>query len=126
MPTSSEPKPTDDPDLAPFEECHDILGDGSLVLLPTPGHTPGPMSLLVCQSGLPPFMLVGDLTYDVHILEDGHVPGVGSRRRLREYTAKVKRMRQRYADLVILPAHDPGTADRLAQATGQPPVPLAS
>ena len=25
-------------------------------------------------------------------------------------------------DLVILPAHDPGAADRLAQATGQPPV----
>ncbi len=67
MPASSEPEPTDDPDLAPFEECHDILGDGSLVLLPTPGHTPGPMSLLVCQSGLPSFMLVGDPTYDVHI-----------------------------------------------------------
>jgi glyoxylase-like metal-dependent hydrolase (beta-lactamase superfamily II) len=110
----------------PFEECHDIFGDGSLVLLPTPGHTPGSMSLLVRQSGLPPFILVGDLTYDVHVLEDGHVPGVGSRRRLRESTAKVKRMRQRCADLVILPAHDPGAAARLAQATGQTSVPLAS
>ncbi len=121
-----EPEPTDDPSLAPFEECHDLFGDGSLVLLPTPGHTPGSLSLLVRQNGLPPFMLVGDLTYDVHVLEDGHVPGVGSRRRLRESTAKVKRMRQRYRDLVILPAHDPGAAGRLARATGQTPVPLAS
>jgi N-acyl homoserine lactone hydrolase len=121
-----EPEPTDDPGLSPFEECHDIFGDGSMVLLPSPGHTPGSMSLLVRQSGLPPFMLVGDLTYDVHVLEDGHVPGVGSRRRLRESTAKVKRMRQRYSDLVILPAHDPGAAGRLAQATGQAPVQLAS
>jgi hypothetical protein len=38
------------------------------------------MSLLVRQSGQPPFLLVGDLTYDVHVFEKGHVPGVGSRR----------------------------------------------
>ena len=118
--------PTDDPGLSPFDECHDLFGDGSLSLLPTPGHTPGSMSLLVRQSGLPPFMLVGDLTYDVHVFEDGHVPGVGSRRRLRESTTKIKRMRQRHGDLVILPAHDPGAAGRLAQATGQTPIPLAS
>ena len=30
-------------------------------------------------------------------------------------------MRQRYLGLAILPAHDPGAADRLAQATGQTP-----
>jgi N-acyl homoserine lactone hydrolase len=74
------------------------------------------MSLLVRQSGLPPFMLVGDLTYDVHVLEDGHVPGVGSRRRLRESTGKIKQMLQRFSDLVILPAHDPRAAGRLARA----------
>ncbi len=41
-----EPEPTDDPGLAPFRSCQDLFGDGSLVLLPTPGHTPGSMSLL--------------------------------------------------------------------------------
>ena len=121
-----EPEPTDDPSLAPFRASHGLFGDASLTLLPTPGHTPGSMSLLIRRPGQPPLILVGDLTYDVHVLEDGHVPGVGSRRRLRESTAKVKRMRQRYADLVILPAHDPGAAGRLAKATGQTPVPLAS
>ena len=35
-----EPEPTGDPELAPFLACHDLFGDGSLVLLPTPGHTP--------------------------------------------------------------------------------------
>ncbi len=53
------------------------------------------------------------------------VPGVGSRRRLRDTTVMVTTMRQRRPDLVILPAHDPGAADRLAQATGQPPVTVA-
>jgi N-acyl homoserine lactone hydrolase len=120
-----EPGPTDDPGLSPFVQSHDLFGDGSLVLLPTPGHTSGSMSLLVRQAGLPPLMMVGDLTYDIHVFEHGHVPGVGSRRRLREATAMVNKMRERMPDLVVLPAHDPGSADRLAQATGQAPVALA-
>jgi hypothetical protein len=37
----------------------------------------------------------------------------------------INKMRQQYPGLVILPAHDPGAADRLAQATGQAPT-LAS
>ena len=83
------------------------------------------MSLLVRQTGRPPLLMVGDLTYDVHVLEDGHVPGVGSRRRLRQSTAMVNRLRQQIPDVVILPAHDPGAADRLTLATGQAPVTVA-
>jgi glyoxylase-like metal-dependent hydrolase (beta-lactamase superfamily II) len=117
-----EPAPTDDPSLPLFPRSHDIFGDSSLVLLPTPGHTPGSMSLLVRQPGQIPLMMVGDLTYDFHLFEDGHVPGVGRRRRLRESTRLINQMRRPYPDLVILPAHDPGAADRLAQATGQAPL----
>jgi N-acyl homoserine lactone hydrolase len=120
------PEPADDPGLAPFRSCHDLLGDGSIVLLPTPGHTPGSMSLLVRRPGLPPLMMVGDLTYDAHLLEAGHVPGVGSRRRLREATAMINTMRQRHPGLVILPAHDPGAASRLTQATGHAPTPASA
>ena len=116
-----EPEPTGDPDLAPFRAGHDLSGDGSLVLLPTPGHTPGSMSLLVRRPGLPPLMMVGDVTYDADLLKAGHVPGVGSRRRLREATAMINTLRQQHPGLVILPAHDPGAASRLAQATGQAP-----
>jgi glyoxylase-like metal-dependent hydrolase (beta-lactamase superfamily II) len=116
-----EPEPTGDPDLAPFPAGHDLSGDGSLVLLPTPGHTPGSMSLLVRRPGLPPLMMVGDVTYDADLLKAGHVPGVGSRRRLREATAMINTLRQQHPGLVILPAHDPGAASRLAQATGQAP-----
>jgi glyoxylase-like metal-dependent hydrolase (beta-lactamase superfamily II) len=116
-----EPELTGDPGLAPFRAGHDLFGDGGLVLLPTPGHTPGSMSLLVRRPGLPPLIMVGDLTYDADLLEAGHVPGVGSRRRLREATAMINTLREQYPGLVILPAHDPGAASRLAQATGQAP-----
>jgi N-acyl homoserine lactone hydrolase len=94
-------------------------------VLPTPGHTPGSISLLVRRPGLPPLLMIGDVSYDAHVLEAGRVPGVGNRRHLRQATAMVNQMRQRYPDLAILPAHDPGAADRLAQATGQAPT-LAS
>jgi glyoxylase-like metal-dependent hydrolase (beta-lactamase superfamily II) len=114
-------EPAGDPGLAPFRAGHDLSGDGSLVLLPTPGHTPGSVSLLVRRPGRPPLIMVGDLTYDAHLLQAGHVPGVGSRRRLREATAMINTMRWRNPGLVILPAHDPGAASRLAQATGQAP-----
>jgi N-acyl homoserine lactone hydrolase len=116
------PEPASDPGLTPFQSGHDLFGDGSLVLLPTPGHTPGSMSLLVRRPGRPPLLMVGDVTYDAHLLEAGHVPGVGNRRLLRDATAMISQMRQRYPDLVILPAHDPGAAGRLAQATGQAPT----
>jgi N-acyl homoserine lactone hydrolase len=116
-----EAEPTADPTLAPFRSCHDLFGDGSLVLLPTPGHTPGSMSLLVRRQGRPSLMMVGDLTYDAHLFACGHVPGVGSRRRMREATAMTNEMRQQHPDLVILPAHDPGAASRLAEANAQPP-----
>ena len=35
-----EPELTGDPGLAPFRAGHDLFGDGSLVLLPTPGTRP--------------------------------------------------------------------------------------
>jgi N-acyl homoserine lactone hydrolase len=113
-----EPAAFNDPTLAPFRAGHDLFGDGSLVLLPTPGHTPGSMSLLVRRAGQRSLMMVGDLTYDAHLLECGHVPGVGSRRRMRDATAKTNALRTQHPGLVILPAHDPGAAARLAEATG--------
>jgi glyoxylase-like metal-dependent hydrolase (beta-lactamase superfamily II) len=38
------PEPAQDPGLAPFRSGHDLFGDGSMVVLPTPGHTPGSLA----------------------------------------------------------------------------------
>jgi N-acyl homoserine lactone hydrolase len=120
------PEAIGDPALAPFRSGHDLFGDGSLLLLPTPGHTPGSVSLLVRRAGLPPLLMVGDMTYDADLLQAGHVPGVGSRRRLRIATAMVNQLRQQLPGLVILPAHDPGAVIRLAEATGPAPAAAAA
>ena len=55
-------------------------------------------------------------------LELGHVPGAGRQRRLRVAAAMINTMRPGNPGLVILPAHDPAAASRLAQATGQVPT----
>jgi glyoxylase-like metal-dependent hydrolase (beta-lactamase superfamily II) len=105
-----------DPVLAPFTRSLDVMGDGSLVLLPTPGHTPGSVSLLVRRPAKPPLLLVGDLTYGAEILQRGQVPGVGNRRQLTDSIRKVLALAQQLPGLVVLPAHDPAAAQRLLES----------
>jgi N-acyl homoserine lactone hydrolase len=90
-----------------------VLGDGSLVLLPTPGHTAGSMSLLVRRTGRPPLLLAGDLTYGAEILQHGGLPGVGNRRRLAESSRQVLALAEQQPGPVVLPAHDSTAARRL-------------
>jgi glyoxylase-like metal-dependent hydrolase (beta-lactamase superfamily II) len=104
-------------ELAPFTEGLDLMGDGSLVVLPTPGHTPGSVSLLVRRRDLPPLLMVGDLTYEAALLERRQLPGVGDRDELARTTEKVISLAQRLPGLVILPAHDPTAAHRLAESS---------
>lgn len=111
-----------DSGLAPFSQGHDIFGDGSLVLLPTPGHTPGSLSLLVRRQGRPPLLMVGDLTYDDQLLLDGKLPGVGDKRQMRSAVDVVNQLRRNLPGLVVLPAHDPGAAARLEAANAASPV----
>jgi N-acyl homoserine lactone hydrolase len=109
-------EPTHDSGLAPFSESLDVMGDGSLVLLPTPGHTPGSLSLLVRRRTRSPLLLVGDLSYGADLLERRQLPGVGARRQLAGTTDKVLALKQRLPGLVILPAHDPTAAQRLLES----------
>jgi glyoxylase-like metal-dependent hydrolase (beta-lactamase superfamily II) len=109
-------QPTADPAVAPFTRSLDVMGDGSLVLVPTPGHTAGSMSLLIRRRQRSPLLLVGDLTYGAELLLRGQVPGVGAHKQLVETTAKVLALKETMPDLVILPAHDPTAAQRLLES----------
>jgi N-acyl homoserine lactone hydrolase len=116
-----EPEPLGDPAVAPFGRGHDVFGDGGVLLLPTPGHTPGSLSMLVRRAGHPPLLMVGDLTYDHELLAAGQLPGVGDGSHMRTATEMVNTLRANLPDLVVLPAHDPTAADRLHRAMGSPP-----
>jgi N-acyl homoserine lactone hydrolase len=105
-----------DASLSPFTLGHDLFGDGSLVLLPTPGHTPGSLSMLVRRDGRAPLLLVGDLTYDVDLMTSGGVPGSGDQKRMRRSSELVAELATNQPGLVVLAAHDPTSAERLAAA----------
>ena len=89
------------------------MGDGSLILLPTPGHTPGSSSLLVRTPQLPPILLVGDLAYSVDMLLENKVPGKGDAQLLRQSYAKVRQLKLMLPELVLVPSHDAAASKAL-------------
>ena len=102
-----------DPSLAPFTECCDLMGDGSLMLLPTPGHTPGSLSMLVKRTDAPPLLLIGDLAYSAGGIEQNRMPGTGDKRMLNESYRRVRGLKDRHPDLLIVPSHDWQAAEAL-------------
>ncbi|MCK0103252.1 N-acyl homoserine lactonase family protein [Pseudohalocynthiibacter sp. F2068] len=110
-------EPTDDPLFEGFDGIHDVVGDGSMILLPTPGHTAGSMSMLIRQDGWDPILLVGDLTYEAALLEDDIVPGTGDREALCASFAKVRRLKQCLPGLTVVASHDFGAEESVSRAT---------
>ena len=107
-------QPTHDPAIAPFAEAVDLMGDGTLMVLPTPGHLPGSVSMFVRRTGAPPLLLVGDLTYDEQLLHRDQIPAVcDDPAQLRATFAKVRALKKHTPALSILAAHDPNAAHKL-------------
>ena len=53
----------DGPAIGPFGGSHDLVGDGALVLVPLPGHTPGHLGMRVRGDGIDA-LLAGDAAHD--------------------------------------------------------------
>ena len=99
--------------IGPFDRGFDLMGDGSMLLLPTPGHTPGSLSMLIAEYDAPLFF-VGDLTYSCHLMHDDVIPGVGKPNELRTSTARVLELARSIPGLRILASHDPNAKGVLA------------
>jgi glyoxylase-like metal-dependent hydrolase (beta-lactamase superfamily II) len=103
----------------PFPSVHRLTGDGRVTLLPTPGHSPGHMSVLVDGRVL----IVGDAVYSERQLQGGWIDGISpdpaaaheSIRRLRALCLKTP--------TVLLPTHEPAVPELLA--AGRPAKPTA-
>jgi len=85
---------------------HDLLGDGSVVLRPTPGHTPGHQSVIVTLDDGRQVLLAGDACYFPENLDTGATPPYGWDR-ARELESLRWVRRQRDAGLVVVFGHDP-------------------
>lgn len=61
-------------DRKEFTGEYDVFGDGRVIIVPTPGHTPGHTSLLVTLPEAGPVFLTGDLYHRVESRELKRVP----------------------------------------------------
>jgi N-acyl homoserine lactone hydrolase len=81
---------------------HDLLGDGSVELLATPGHTPGHQSVRVGER----LIIGGDVTHFASGLDDHRLPVFGDD--LDAQLASAERLRAlRDAGAEVRPGHDP-------------------
>jgi glyoxylase-like metal-dependent hydrolase (beta-lactamase superfamily II) len=102
---------TSDESLAPFTETYDVVGDGSILLIPTPGHLPGSMSMLVRAD--PAILFVGDLCYSEELLMRNQLPGTGDATILTQTWETVRRLKENHPGLLIVPSHDRGALAKL-------------
>ena len=91
---------------ATFGRTLDLFGDGSVRLLPTPGHTHGHISVILRTSSLE-ILVAGDATYTRHTLETGHRPARVEDERM--YTRSLRGLQiyhRERPDSLVIPGHD--------------------
>lgn len=108
-----------------FARSLDLFGDGSVVLVPLPGHTDGSTGVFVNLRSGKRFLFTGDLTW---ALEGFQLPAERpwlARKLLKEDEAEVRRsivkvhqLLQQYPDLIVVPAHDGRVHERIATLPG--------
>jgi N-acyl homoserine lactone hydrolase len=92
----------DERELILIDGDHDLLGDGSVELLLTPGHTPGHQSVRLGED----LILGADATYFASSLDDHRFPAFADDHAAqRESAERLRALRDRGARVV--PGHDP-------------------
>jgi N-acyl homoserine lactone hydrolase len=91
----------------------DVFGDGTVIMLHTPGHTPGHHVLLVKLQRSGNVLLSGDLAHFRENYDNNVVPGFNANRA--ETLASIDRVKQIAANLkaTVIIQHDPRDVDKL-------------
>jgi glyoxylase-like metal-dependent hydrolase (beta-lactamase superfamily II) len=103
-----------DEPVGPFERSAPLTPDGSVVAIPTPGHTPHHLSVLV-RGGDAGYLLAGDVSDDEQIAIDGVPDGVAPDAAVARETLRKVQALAATEPFVYLPAHDPDSEARLAE-----------
>jgi N-acyl homoserine lactone hydrolase len=100
--------------VGPFLKSAAISSDEEILVIPTPGHTPAHVSVLV--QGSPSIFLAGDTSYTQGLLIEAKVDGVSPNEEISRQTLTMIRELAQERPLVYLPSHDPESAARLEGA----------
>ncbi len=94
--------------FGPFPKTFDVLGDGSLRLLSTPGHTRGHMSVLVLLEDGRRVLLVGDAAYTLRSIREGRLPMLtDDDEASRSSLAQLAAFMREDPEAIVVPSHDP-------------------
>ncbi|HTF33331.1 MAG TPA: MBL fold metallo-hydrolase [Myxococcota bacterium] len=96
-----------------FSRSHDVYGDGSIVIVPAPGHTPGSVIIFLALPTGERYALVGDLVWQLEgITERLERPWLTrwltetDPSAVRENILRMSAIAARFPELIIVPAHD--------------------
>jgi glyoxylase-like metal-dependent hydrolase (beta-lactamase superfamily II) len=105
--------------LGSFPSSYRVTQAGDVHLFPTPGHTPGHLSVVVTTADVS-YFLAGDASYTQDLMLAEQIDGVTTdRATARRILAQIHTF-CRATPTVYLPAHDPDTPDRLANRQAVP------
>jgi glyoxylase-like metal-dependent hydrolase (beta-lactamase superfamily II) len=106
----------------PFAESHDFFGDGSVVVVPMPGHTPGSVGVFVSVPPGKRFLIIGDTSWTKEGVDwPAEKPWLARRMvdhdaaGVRAQLVALHQLQRANRDLIIVPAHDARVHDTIAK-----------
>jgi glyoxylase-like metal-dependent hydrolase (beta-lactamase superfamily II) len=103
-----------------FEESYDVFGDGSVVIVSAGGHTPGSVIPFVTLPDGRRYAFVGDIVWQREGYEiPAERPWLARRvadkdeERVRTVVVRLHMLKERFPDLIVVPAHDTRVWDTL-------------
>jgi len=98
--------------IGPFETSHRVTEDGSVILVPTPGHVVGHLSVIVKSDDLT-YFIAGDAAYCEENIRDEKTDGVTmAPLQMLKTTRKIKEFCLQQPTIVLC-SHDPNNMTRL-------------
>jgi len=96
-----------------FAKSHDVYGDGSIVVVPSPGHTPGSVIVFLTLPGNRRYAMIGDLVWQGEAITEREERAWLLRRLVdvdadgvRENLLRMAAIAAKFPDMIIVPAHD--------------------
>jgi glyoxylase-like metal-dependent hydrolase (beta-lactamase superfamily II) len=111
----------------PFARTIDLLGDKSIRLISTPGHTPGHLSVLLRLAHGRQALVIGDAAYTLRNVRERILPMLtaGDTLALRSL-AEIDAFAQGQPDAILVPSHDPSAWQALPEVSASAQRALAA
>src|SRR5262245_15310382 len=107
-----------------FDKSYDFFGDGSIVIVPAPGHTPGSIFAFITTTSGERYVLVGDTAWQIEGIElPAERPWLSrtlvdsDADKVRGLLVQLHVLKKAMPDLIIVPAHDRRIWERLPSLT---------